>query len=139
VLADCLAAGFSGALEEVEAVLDAVEDAPSQEAAADVLRPQTDLPSALRWTRRRVQAVSAALVVLRGLEPERFEGLPARLSAWRAHLGVAAVLVALREVGSSYLQALPTPVGFQHRGRRGGESRRPRQHAMGPDPPSGFR
>jgi hypothetical protein len=136
LLPDCLAARLPGTLAEVETVVDAVEAAPSQEKAADHLRPQAELPSALRWTRRRVHAVYSALTVLRGLDPERFEGVPATLRAWRAHLGVNAVLATLREGASDYLRELPAPLGFSHRRRRGGESHRTQQHDMGPDPPS---
>ena len=63
LLADCFAARLTGSLQEVEAVVVAVEQASSQEAAADALRPDIELPGALRWARRRLKAVSAVLKV----------------------------------------------------------------------------
>lgn len=136
LLPDCLAARLAGALAEVEAVVATVEAAPSLEAAADVLRPDIELPGAIRWTRRRVQRVRSTLQLLRGVDPERFAGWPATVGAWRAGLGVAPVLPALRAVGADVLHALPAPLGFAHRPARGGESHFAHQHPMGPDPPT---
>lgn len=135
LLPDCLAAGLTGTLAEVEAVVLAVEQAPSLERAADVLRPDIELPGAVRWTRRRVRAVRQALAALRALLPERLGTCAVNLVALRAGLGVAPVLPALREVAAPFLQQLPAPLGFSHRPSRGGEARRPRQHDTGPDPP----
>jgi hypothetical protein len=45
----------------------AVEQAKSLEAAADRLRPDIELPGAIRWTRRRVKRVQASLRILVGL------------------------------------------------------------------------
>ena len=139
LLPDCLAARLPGALAEVEAVTLAVEHAPSLEAAADRLRPDIELPGAIRWTRRRVQRVHAALHRVRGVEPERFAGWPQRVSTWRARLGVEPVLPALRAIAADYLHELPTPLGFSNRLPRGGESPFASQHAMGPDPPGSSR
>ncbi len=139
LLPDCLAARLPGALAEVEAVVAAVEAAPSLEAAADVLRPDIELPGAMRWTRRRVQRVHAALHRLRGVDPEHFAGWPPLVSAWRAGLGVEPVLPALRAIAVAHLHELPAPLGFSNRLRRGGESHRTFQHPMGPDPPAGPR
>ena len=72
LLPDCLAARLPGTLAEVEAVVRAVEQAPSLEAACRNLRPDIELPGVLRWARRRVQAVHAALQALKGLLPDRF-------------------------------------------------------------------
>ena len=137
LLPDCLAARLPGTLEQVEVVALAVERAQSLEEAADHLRPEVELPGATRWTRRRVQRVHSALHVLRGLEPERCARWPARVAAWRARLGVAPVLPALRELAAIHLHALPAPLGFQPARPRGGESHRRAQHPMGPDPPGG--
>lgn len=135
LLPDCLAARLPGALAEVEAAVAAVESAPSLEAAADALRPDIYLPGAIRWTRRRVRRVHAALHVLRGIDPERFADWPATVSAWRVRLGVEPVLPALRAIAADVLQELPAPLGFSDRRVRGGESHRGFQHSMGPDPP----
>ena len=137
LLPDCLCARLPGTLEQVEAVVVAVEQAESLEAAADRLRPEVDLPGAIRWTRRRVQRVHSALLLLRGLEPDQYEAWPATVSAWRARLGVNPVLPALRERAANHLRGLPSPLGLQPPRRGGGESHRPDQHCMGPDPPCG--
>ena len=135
LLPDCLAARLSGPLAATEAVTLAAEQAPSLEAAADRLRPDIELPGAIRWTRRRVQRVQAALHVLRGLDPERFARWPATVSAWRCGLGVEPVLPALRAIAADVLHELPAPLGFSDRFHRGGESHRRRQHLTGRDPP----
>lgn len=131
-----MAARLPGTLAEVEAVVCAVEQAHSQEAAADRLRADILLPGALRWVRRRVQRVRAALRLLRGAFPERFLDCPATLSAFRARLGVSAVLPALRAMADAPLDELPAPLGFRARLGRGGEPQSRHQHKTGTDPPS---
>lgn len=72
LLPDCLAARLPGTLAEVERTVVVVEQAPSLEAAADGLRPDIELPGAVRWTRRRKRAAHAGVNVLRGLMPHTF-------------------------------------------------------------------
>jgi hypothetical protein len=134
LLPDCLAARLSGTLSEVEAAVRALEQAPSQEAACEGLRPDIELPGVLRWARRRVQAVQAALQTLKGLLPERFPCAPT-LVAFAACLGVAEVLLALRPIGEPFLQQLSSPLGFHPRRPPGAGRGRARQHRVGPDPP----
>jgi hypothetical protein len=134
LLPDCLAARLSGTLSEVEAVVRALEQAPSQEAACQGLRPDIELPGVLRWARRRVQAVHAALQTLKGLWPERFACAPTLL-AFAVCLGVTEVLLALRPIAEPVLQQLPSPLGFRPRRQPGGGRGRARQHHAGPDPP----
>jgi hypothetical protein len=134
LLPDCLAARLSGTLSEVEVAVRAVERAPSLEAACRELRPDIELPGVLRWVRRRVQAVRAALQTLKGLLPERFPCAPTLL-AFAACLGVAEVLLVLRAVGEPFLQQLSSPLGFRPRRPPGGGRGRARQHGAGPDPP----
>ena len=81
------------ALEDVVAV---AEQAPSLEAAANSLRLDIELPGALRWLRRRLQGVYAALHLLKGLMPDRFLGCAPTLAGFGPCLGVEAVLLALR-------------------------------------------
>ena len=88
LLPDCLAARLPGTLVEVEAVVKRVEQAGSLEAACSTLRLDIYLPGALRWVRRRVQAIHASLSALMGLMPERFSGCEPRLSCFAGHLGV---------------------------------------------------
>jgi hypothetical protein len=121
-------------LNEVEAVVRAAEQAPSLEAACQDLRPEIELPGVLRWARRRVQAVQAALQALKGLLPQQFP-CPATLAAFAACLGVTEVLVALRPIGETFLQNLPSPFGFMPRRTPGDGGGSARQHGVGPDPP----
>ena len=134
LLPDCLAARLSGTLSEVEAVVRAVEQAASLEAACQELRPDIELPGVLRWARRRVRAVRDALHALKGLVPEQFPCAPSLL-AFAACLGVAEVLLALRPIGEPFLQSLSSPLGFRPRRMPGGGRGRARQHGVGPDPP----
>ncbi len=136
LLPDCLAARLSGSLREVEAVVVEVEQAKSLEAAADPLRPDIELPGAIRWTRRRVQRVHAALTVVRGLLPELFAGCQPTLSAFCQRLRVDVGLSTLREIAALYLDFLPPPLGFRPPCGLGGESKGGDQHRMGPDPPA---
>ena len=103
------------------------------EAAAD-WRPHVELPGAVRWLRRRVQAVAVMLALVRGLLPDQFLTVLPTLAAWRALLGVRWVLPALRAVAAAHLHRLPPPLGFSPP-RRGGEPPHRRQHRAGPDPP----
>jgi hypothetical protein len=134
LLPDCLAAQLTGTLAEVEAVVCAVEQASSLEAACQELRRDIELPGVLRWARRRVQAVRAALHALKGLLPERFPCAPTLL-AFAACLGVTEVLLALRPIGEPFLQNLSSPLGFRPRRTPVGGRGRARQHRVGPDPP----
>ncbi len=134
LLPDCLAARLKGTLAEVEAVVRAAEQAPSLEAACRDLRPDIELPGVLRWARRRVQAVHAALHALKGLLPERFP-CSATLAAFATCLGVLEVLVALRPIGEPFLANLSSPLGFRPRCAREGGCAGAYQQPVGPDPP----
>lgn len=139
LLPDCLAARLPGTLEEVEDAVVSTEQAKSLEAAADGVRPDIELPGALRWLRRRVARVHAALSILRGIEPERFGNCRPTLSEFRACLDVVPVLSALREMASASLADLPAPLGFRPRLASASEYRRARQHNTGTDPPPSSR
>ncbi len=136
LLPDCLAARLPGTLAEVEAVVAAVEQANSVEAACSELRLDIELPGVLRWVRRRVQAIHASLNTLKGLVPERFVGCKPRLGAFAERLGLDAVLPTLRQMAAPYLTLLPAPFGFSPSGARDGEPLRAHQHSAGPDPPA---
>jgi hypothetical protein len=112
-----------------------VEQAKSLEAAADRLRPDIELPGAIRWTRRRVRYVQASLTILVGLLPELFAGCQPTLSACCHWLQVAIVLPTLREIATVHLGFLPPPLGFRPPCGSDGESKRDNQHRLGPDPP----
>jgi len=136
LLPDCLAARLVGSLDEVEQVIVKVEGSASVEAAASALRPDIELPGALRWVRRRVAGVRTALLALVTLLPARLEAR-VELRAVRAELQTERALVALREIGAPHLSRLVRPLGFRppRSGRGHGEERL--QHKTGPDPPKG--
>ncbi len=139
LLPDCLAARLSGTLEEVEAAVVAVEEARSVEAAADGLRPDIELPGALRWTRHRLGPVHRALKLLLALLPELLMGCPPTVQGFRERLGTEAVLTYLRAIAARHLPGLPSPLGFRPPAQKGGERKTRRQHSMGPDPPPTLR
>lgn len=139
LLPDFLASRLSGTLAELEEVAEVAEGARSQEAAVEEVRPAAagstvTLPSALRWLRRRVVGVHAALVAAVTLVPALAE-CPPTLAAVRERLGVSEALTALRSVAAPHLAVMAAPVGFRARarGRRAGSG--PTPHETGPDPP----
>jgi hypothetical protein len=132
LLPDCLASQFPGELTAVEAVVATVEAARSVEAAADVLRPDITLPSAVRWVRRRLTPVRRALLAVVTLVPDLFTG-DARLAAVRLALATPCALVALRTHAAPHLAALPTPLGFHPRTAGRDRPSRVDPHGMGAD------
>jgi len=132
LLPDCLASRFPGELAAVEAVVAVVEAARSVEAAADVLRPDVTLPSAIRWVRRRLTPVRRALLAVVTLLPDLFTS-DARLPAVRLALGTPSALVALRTHAAAHLAALPTPLGFHPRAARREARPSVAPHGMGAD------
>jgi hypothetical protein len=135
-LPDCLASHYSGTLADLEAMVLAVEQAPSRSVAAGQLRTEIELPGALRYLDRLCDSVHGVLSAIRGLEPVRFADVGLTLQAFATVLGTDLVLVCLRGVVARYLPKLPTPFGFDpHRCNRDGADRR-RQHQTGADPPA---
>jgi hypothetical protein len=112
LLPDFLAARLSGELDEVERVVCGVEKARSVEAAANELRTDdVELPGAVRWVRRRLGPVRAALLILVNLMPDRL-GRDPRLSSLRQRLGTEHALVQLRQLSRGRLAQTPAPIGF---------------------------
>ena len=134
-LPDCLASHYSGTLADLQAMVLAVEQAPSRVAAAERLRTDIELPGALRYLDRLYRAIHGALATVRGLEPERFAAVSPTLSGFAAVLGAGSVLTSLRTRVAHYLPQLPTPLGFNPHRRVLDTPVRCRQHRMGPDPP----
>jgi hypothetical protein len=66
---------------------------------------------ALRWIRRRLQAVHAALILILGLFPDLLAGCQPTVNAFRQWLGVELVLPRLREIAQVQLLRLPPPPG----------------------------
>jgi hypothetical protein len=117
-----LASRLPATLDEVEAVVDAVEAAASVAVAAETTRPADDKRavtsiSAARWVRRRLRPIQAALVALVTLVPELWGCMPT-LAAVRSRLGQRRVLVALRQLGRVHLRALSPPLGLPARAGR---------------------
>lgn len=138
LLPDCLAARLTGSLADVEAVCTAAATGGrSQEAIAEELRPDIQRQGAVRWMRRRVKAVTGALVAIIGLRPDVFAGRQPTVEDFRKVLGVEHVLEALRETAAKHLAALPPPLGFSPQVPRGSPAIRQRQQKAGADPPSG--
>lgn len=135
LLADCFSSRLPGSLSQVERVVAEVESGGTREAVATRVRPELETAGALRWTRRRVRAVQAALRALIGLLPMLLAGCQPSVLSVRAALGVEWALPALREKAGPHLCSLPPPLGFGPRPAR----RRPRPSAVqqhtGPDPP----
>lgn len=134
LLPDCLASGLPGSLDELEGVVVKVEESSSVEAATLILRPHIELRGAVRWVRRRVRGVRAALLALVTVMPGRL-GSVAEVRAVRATLSSERALVLLRQIGSDYLATLPRPLGFGRGPVRGSDRERRFQHKTGADPP----
>ncbi len=112
-----LAARFSGTLATIERVVVAVETAGSIAAAVDVVHPPdardaVGLTCALRSIRRRVSAVSAALLAIVTLLPDLFAGVQPTIGGFREVLACGDVLAALRPIVKRHLATLPAPLGF---------------------------
>ncbi len=158
LLPDHLAARLPGTLAELERVVQAAEQAPSQQACADALRPDAvSLPSALRWLRRRLQPTHALLLSAVTLLPQLLQGCAPTIAALRLRLqevsapAVASpreadaapapapapvpVLERLRALLALQLPALGRPLGFRHRCAAAARPAGSFQQHMGPDPP----
>jgi len=135
LLPDCLAARYSGTLEEFEAAVRDRDGAPSLEAAVADYRLEIGLAGVLRWLRRRRQAVAVTLTLIRGLMPQLCPGRGSTLAEFQHCLGVEWVLRALRAEAAAHLQRLPPPLGFHPPVFRGGEAQKRHQQRAGPDPP----
>jgi hypothetical protein len=138
LLPDCLAARLRGSIDEVEQVVKTVEQSPSVEVAAGKLRPDIELPGAVRWTRRRLAPVRMALLALVTLFPDKLGSTPT-VTGVCAHLGRDQILMAMREIAGTQLWALPHPLGFHHRGRDRDRPIKGFQHETGPDARAGPR
>ena len=132
-LPDCMAARVAGSLDEVEQVA-LLAESKGVEAAAQDLRTEIDLPGAMRWIRRRRDAVRVGLLALITALPGRL-GTISRIQAVRTVLESERALVALREIGADHLQALSYPLGFRRPRHLRARRDLVTQHETGPDPP----
>ena len=138
LLPDCLASRLGGTLDAVEDVVASVEAkiaaGSSIEKAAGEIRPDMDLPGAVRWVRLRLRSVRLLLLALVTLMPGQLGSEP-RLGAVRKVLGTEQALLRLREVGAEHLGSLAPPFGFGPRPKGRWRKRRRSQQEAGPDPP----
>lgn len=109
LLPDFFASRLSGTLDEVEQIVNTAEAHKSQEKAAEALRPDISLPSALRWVRRRIKYVREILTILAGLLAT--ECAP-ELVSFRMKFGTDRILTNLRQIAEEQLPSLPPIVGF---------------------------
>ncbi len=118
LLPDFLASHLPGPLVEIEAVAAAVEAGPTVEAVASELRPDIELPGAVRWVRRRLRWFREAVSVARGLL-EVLAGVELRPSAVGRALSAAAgtALVCLRAQLCHQLGRIAAPTGLSPRWR----------------------
>lgn len=135
-VAGCFGCSTVGDAVDVERAVEVAEGASSHEEAAGQVRPASaegavTLPSALRWLRRRMLPVRAALLALVTLPPELF-GCRPTVTTVRERLGMAEVLVTLRALAAPQLAA---PLGFRARATRVRSARPSPPHEAGPDPP----
>ena len=133
-LPDCLASHRSGTLDQCEAVVRAVEQAPSLATACESMRTDIELPGALRYITRMVRAIHSALQSIKGLFPAQFLCEPT-LSAFSAVVDTPSTLMGLRAIGSRYLPQLPTPLGFNPHSNKVHNNKTELQHRTGRDPP----
>ena len=139
LLPDFLCARLSGTLAEVEAAVGVAEAGPTREAASEAVRPDVELPGALRWLRRRTRLVHAGLAAVVGLLPGLLAGREPTVTSVRSVLGPESALVRLRAEVAPHLAALPPPLGFGPRPACRRPSPTALQHDPGPDPPSAAR
>ncbi|WP_020586613.1 hypothetical protein [Desulfobacter curvatus] len=135
LLPDCLSSRLPGTLIEVETVINQIESAQSQEAAAENIRPDIGLPGILRWMRHRLFLIRASLILLIDLLPLLSNNSQVNLSSLRSVLGVEFVLPHLRELAASHLDILPPPLGFGPRPQKKYRGKNRFQQQTGPDPP----
>jgi len=135
LLPSFLAARLAGTLDEVEEAVAASEGTLPLEVVAGQLRPDIELPGALRWLRRRRNAVSVALLAAVTLVPA-LGGCDLSIKAVRDRLGTTSALVELRRLCSGQLAQMAAPIGFAHHRPRRDDRAESFQHKTGADPPS---
>ena len=124
---------FPGELDASRTCGRARRAARSIETAADVLRPDIVLPSAVRWVRRRLTPVRATLLAVVTLLPDSFGGRP--LGAVRAALARPSRHWSPCGRADALLPVLPRPLGFSTvRLARGPRLARPPTRDGGPTP-----
>lgn len=114
MLPDFFPSRFPGTLDEVEQAVNIADASASREQAAEALRSEITLPSALRWLRRRIKYVQEILNILAGLLCTQ---CPPDLPSFRKKYDLKFVLSHLRSIAGDHLQTLPPIIGFGPRHR----------------------
>jgi hypothetical protein len=106
LLPDFLAVRLPDLLDSIEESVTVALSAKSVEAAADLLRgPDVGLPGAIRWLRRRVQSVRAALAAVTRLVPMP----PVGIDIDERHF----LRTLRRSLPTTVLANIPAPLGFE--------------------------
>ena len=134
-LPDFAACRLGGTLDEVEQAVAASEATRPLEAAARRMRPDIELPGALRWLNRRRKAIAVSLLAAVTVAPE-LSGCAATITAVRDRIGSTSALIALRDLCRAQLRQMGAPIGFAHHRATKFNSRKSFQHKAGTDPPS---
>lgn len=125
LLPDFLAVRLPDLLDSIDETMAVARSAKSLEAAADLLRgPDIGLPGAVRWLRRRVQSVQAALRVVTRLIPMPPVGIDIDQRHFLRRLR--------RSLSTTALANIPAPIGFDSL-RRGRRTERGAQQEVGHD------
>ena len=109
LLPDFLPSRLSGTLKQVEKVVLEAQKYPSLESAAENIRPNIELPGAVRWLRRRIKYVTQILTRGAGILPQfGFKNLKQLQKTFKIDF----VLPYLREILETHLHKLPHIIGL---------------------------
>lgn len=109
LLPDFLPSRLSETLIDLEEVVLKAQEYPSLEDAAEKIRPDIELPGAVRWLRRRINYVRDILTRSAGILPQLgFKNLKQLQKVFK----VAFVLPHLRKILETHLYKLPHIIGL---------------------------
>jgi len=109
LLPDFLPSRLSGTMKDVEEVVLEAQKYPSLESAAENIRPDIELPGAVRWLRRRIQYVAQILIRGAGILPQfGFKNLKQLQNIFKIDF----VLPYLRKILETHLHKLPHIIGL---------------------------
>jgi len=109
LLPDFLPSRLSGTLKEVEEVVLEAQKHPSLESASEKIRPDIELPGALRWLRRRLNYVKNILTIAGGILPQfGFKSLKQLQQTFKVDFA----LPHLRKILEKHLHTLPRIIGL---------------------------
>ena len=109
LLPDFLPSRLSGTLKDVEKVVLEAQKHPSLESATEKIRPDIELPGALRWLRRRINYVKKILTISAGILPQfGFKNLKQLQKIFKVDF----VLPYLRKILEPHLHKFPHIIGL---------------------------